>query len=97
MIPFLRTVRSTIWIPGKATDPRVLAQDERLDHPSFASYLVSRRSLDPVSHIVADRITVAWCKKFDVPVERLFSKTLLQKCTFSLGFQLLIHTIRSPC
>ena len=27
------------------------------------------------------RITVAWCKTHDVPVEKLFSKTLITKCT----------------
>ena len=33
------------------------------------------------------RITVAWCKAYDVPVEKLFSKTLLNKCTsVSLNF-----------
>lgn len=26
------------------------------------------------------RITVAWCKKYEVPVTKLFSKTLLTKC-----------------
>lgn len=30
------------------------------------------------------RITVAWCKKFDVPLEKLFSKTLLQKFPWAL-------------
>lgn len=29
------------------------------------------------------RITAAWCKKHDVPIEKLFSKTLLTKCTFN--------------
>ena len=29
------------------------------------------------------RITAAWCKKHDVPIEKLFSKTLLTKCTSS--------------
>ena len=26
------------------------------------------------------RITVAWCKKHDVPLEKIFSKTLVNKC-----------------
>ena len=26
------------------------------------------------------RITAAWCKKHDVPIEKIFSKTLLTKC-----------------
>lgn len=30
---------------------------------------------------LCSRITAAWCKKHDVPVEKLFSKTLLTKCT----------------
>ena len=32
------------------------------------------------------RITAAWCKKHDVPIEKLFSKTLLTKCTSSRLF-----------
>lgn len=27
------------------------------------------------------RITVAWCNTHEVPIEKLFSKTLLKKCT----------------
>ena len=30
------------------------------------------------------RITVSWCKDHDVPVEKLFSKTLLNKCTLQI-------------
>ena len=30
------------------------------------------------------RITAAWCKKHDVPIEKIFSKTLLTKCASSL-------------
>jgi DNA topoisomerase I len=36
-------------------------------------------SSDPVSP-TDRRITAAWCKKHDVPIEKIFSKTLLTKC-----------------
>ena len=32
------------------------------------------------------RITAAWCKKYDVPIEKIFSKTLLTKCARTLIF-----------
>ena len=32
------------------------------------------------------RITAAWCKKHDVPIEKIFSKTLLTKCTSGLVY-----------
>ena len=33
------------------------------------------------------RITVAWCKKHEVPVEKIFTKVLLEKFTWSMTTQ----------
>ncbi|KAJ1677507.1 DNA topoisomerase 1 [Spiromyces aspiralis] len=30
------------------------------------------------------RITIAWCKKHNVPIEKLFSKTLREKFTWAM-------------
>lgn len=30
------------------------------------------------------RISVAWCKKFDVPIEKIFTKVLLEKFAWSM-------------
>lgn len=35
-------------------------------------------------HRTLSRITAAWCKEHDVPIEKIFSKALLQKCTSPL-------------
>jgi len=40
------------------------------------------------------RITAAWCKKYDVPIEKIFSKTLLTKCARTLVFSLFRMTSR---
>ena len=37
----------------------------------------------PVSNF-GYRITAAWCKKHNVPIEKIFAKTLLNKCKFLL-------------
>jgi len=39
---------------------------------------------------VDPRISAAWCKKYDILVERIFSKTLLMKCARSLNFPLFV-------
>ncbi|KAJ2082928.1 DNA topoisomerase 1 [Coemansia sp. RSA 988] len=31
------------------------------------------------------RISIAWCKKYDVPIEKIFNKTLREKFTWALG------------
>lgn len=33
------------------------------------------------------RITVAWCKRFEVPIEKVFPKTLLDKFNWSMSIQ----------
>ena len=46
------------------------------------------------------RITAAWCKKHDVPIEKIFSKTLLTKCTSGLvyiGVDFVPLTFPSAC
>ena len=92
---FRWTVKSIIWTPGEATNvpafgvtlaTRLLHARHPLCHPM----LMIHPSLT-IPHVAVDRITVAWCKKFDVPVEKLFSKTLLQKCTFSLSTISFLH------
>jgi DNA topoisomerase-1 len=44
------------------------------------------------------RITAAWCKEHDVPIEKIFSKTLLTKCSSSslYGFVRTLTIARSP-
>ena len=48
-------------------------------------YVTLLPHLEWCAHLGFYRITVAWCKAHDVPVEKLFSKTLLTKCTLSLS------------
>lgn len=65
----------SVWAQGelrylKATLPLV---DQLSSLPSTFSKI---NYLDP-------RITAAWCKKHDIPVSKLFSKTLVAKCTSS--------------
>lgn len=36
-------------------------------------------------HMSTFSITTAWCKEHGVPIEKLFSKALLTKCTFLAG------------
>ena len=33
------------------------------------------------------RITVAWCKRFDVPITKPFAKTLMAKFTWAMGVE----------
>ncbi len=40
----------------------------------------------PLHSFICRRITAAWCKTNDVPIEKLFSKTLVTKCRFSCLF-----------
>lgn len=97
LISFTRTVRSTIWTPGKATGVpsfSVAREIRRLLRHAFCHHVLVISPLLTTSHVAADRITVAWCKKFDVPVEKLFSKTLLQKCTLS-SIQLSVGSFHS--
>jgi DNA topoisomerase-1 len=44
------------------------------------SLLVLTRSGLFFPFFLVRRITAAWCKKHDVPIEKIFSKTLLTKC-----------------
>lgn len=55
-----------------------------ISSPSKINYLDPRYLISCSSslHIltVVSRITAAWCKTHDVPIEKLFSKTLVTKC-----------------
>ena len=33
------------------------------------------------------RITIAWCKRFDVPIQKPFPKTLLSKFAWAMGVE----------
>jgi DNA topoisomerase-1 len=33
------------------------------------------------------RITVAWCKRFEVPIEKIFPKTLLDKFNWAMSIE----------
>ena len=42
------------------------------------------RDFDSKINYLDPRITVAWCKKHDVPLEKIFSNTLVNKCAYFL-------------
>lgn len=63
-------------------------------------YSQVKELLDPILHSYAwHRITSAWCKEYSVPIEKLFSKTLLTKCMYLQQFSsniVLISRFQSP-
>ncbi|KAI5454361.1 DNA topoisomerase 1 [Naganishia albida] len=78
---------------GKADVDKILTQikkmDERID--AFKVSLEDRESNKTVAlgtskiNYIDPRLTVAWAKKHDVPLEKLFSKTLLTKFPWAVA------------
>jgi DNA topoisomerase-1 len=43
------------------------------------------------------RISIAWCKANDVPINKIFTKTLLEKFTWAVSSSCRYYSSRSPC
>lgn len=78
---------------GKADVEKILTQIKKMDDriSAFKVSLEDRESNKTVAlgtskiNYIDPRLTVAWAKKHDVPLERLFSKTLLTKFPWAVA------------
>jgi len=75
------------------TDPeKIKATIKKLDE-SLDAWKIKKTEKDELKTValgtskinyIDPRITVAWCKRMDVPVEKLFSKSLLSKFPWAM-------------
>ncbi|KAF9503767.1 hypothetical protein BS47DRAFT_1445884 [Hydnum rufescens UP504] len=90
----LKTERGTdkVEIKGKKTEEQILAAIEKLDTriKTEKFKMEDKEKGKEVSlgtskiNYLDPRITTAWCKKYNVPIEKLFSKTLMVKFPWAM-------------
>ncbi|KAI9278395.1 hypothetical protein BDA99DRAFT_492052 [Phascolomyces articulosus] len=82
-----RKKKGVIEIKGKATTERVLNNIEKMDQ-RIAAMKIQATDKEENKEIalgtskmnyIDPRISFAWCQKYDVPVQKVFNKTLLEK------------------
>ncbi|SCZ89762.1 BZ3500_MvSof-1268-A1-R1_Chr9g10584 [Microbotryum saponariae] len=88
----LKAERKKGWKETRYSDEKLIAQIEKMDERILVAKTAAtdRDEGKEVSlgtskiNYIDSRITIAWCKKHDVPLNKVFSKTLVDKFTWAL-------------
>ncbi|SCV69897.1 BQ2448_1291 [Microbotryum intermedium] len=88
----LKAERKKGWKETKYSDEKLIAQIEKMDERILVAKTAAtdRDEGKEVSlgtskiNYIDSRITIAWCKKHDVPLNKVFSKTLVDKFSWAL-------------
>lgn len=77
---------------GKKSESNLLTSMQKIED-RLEAFRVNASNKDEVKDVslgtskinyIDPRITVAWCKEYEVPVEKVFAKTLLTKFTWAM-------------
>lgn len=77
---------------GKKSESNLLTSMQKIED-RLEAFRVNASNKDEIKDVslgtskinyIDPRITVAWCKEYDVPVEKVFAKTLLTKFTWAM-------------